>query len=152
MNIYTLFEQVPGLCYIEDYLTLEGHDGQIDAIEYSPDGRSIASGGSDRTVRIWRADGAEWGRPVAAFSPLGARDVFDCAACALLAVSGVAAAHAHATLDWIARGFLDAGALPPAFHPVIDGAPGGISRIAYSAAGVVFLRHADDPAARELLT
>ena len=69
---------------------------------------------------FWREDGAERGRPVASFSPLGARDVFDCAACALLAVSGVAPARADATLDWIARRFLDAGALPPAFDPVID--------------------------------
>ena len=71
--------------------------------------------------RYWPdvASGAARTYPLATITPTGARDVFDLAACALLAVSGVAPARAGGVLDWITRAFLAQGALPPAFHPVI---------------------------------
>ena len=58
--------------------------------------------------------------PVAAFSPAATRDVFDLAACSLLAVARLVPSLTSRTLDWIAAEFLERGALPPAFHPVID--------------------------------
>ena len=58
--------------------------------------------------------------PVASFTPVGARDIFDLAACSLLALSDIAPAMSAAALDWITIEFLDQGKLPPAFHPVID--------------------------------
>ena len=57
--------------------------------------------------------------PPASFSPLGVRDTFDLAACALLALSGAAPALGDLALDYVARDFLEPGRLPPAFHPVI---------------------------------
>jgi WD40 repeat protein len=36
-----------------ELLTLTGHEGAINRIVFSPDGRRIASGGVDRTLRIW---------------------------------------------------------------------------------------------------
>jgi WD40 repeat protein len=35
---------------------LFGHQGRVDAVDFSPDGSSIVSGGVDRTVRIWRCE------------------------------------------------------------------------------------------------
>ena len=71
--------------------------------------------------RYWpdAADGTPRHYPLATITPTGSRDVFDLAACALLAVSGVAPARAREVLAWIATEFLARGDLPPAFHPVI---------------------------------
>ncbi|GAA1313036.1 protein kinase domain-containing protein [Saccharothrix xinjiangensis] len=42
--------------------TLPGHDGLAVDVEFSPDGELLASGGSDRVVRLWRVrDGARAG-------------------------------------------------------------------------------------------
>ena len=45
---------------IAEARVLEGHEGSIYTVEFAPDGTERASGGVDRTVRIWRLDtGAE---------------------------------------------------------------------------------------------
>ena len=67
---------------------------------------------------FWPDDVGRW-HPLAAHSPLVARDLFDLAAAALLGASGVAPRIGAAVLDGIASRFLAREALPPAFAPVI---------------------------------
>ena len=38
---------------------LRGHDGPINSVSWSPDGRRIATGGNDLAVRVWDADTGE---------------------------------------------------------------------------------------------
>ena len=33
--------------------TLEGHDDEVNSVCFSPDGCRLASGSSDRTLRLW---------------------------------------------------------------------------------------------------
>ena len=42
--------------------TLKGHTGQVYTVAFSPDGKRVASGSSDRLVKIWdAATGSEVG-------------------------------------------------------------------------------------------
>ncbi|GJG87050.1 hypothetical protein tb265_22310 [Gemmatimonadetes bacterium T265] len=69
--------------------------------------------------RFWPA--ADVGRryPIASFTPIAVRDVYDLAAAALLGVSRAAPELADRALAYAADAFLARGVLPPAFSPVV---------------------------------
>lgn len=43
---------------VEEVNRLEGHTGELRAVSYSPNGKIIASASSDKTIKLWRRDGA----------------------------------------------------------------------------------------------
>ncbi len=42
---------------IREYNRLEGHEGNVISVSFSPDGQLLASGSQDKTVKIWRRNG-----------------------------------------------------------------------------------------------
>lgn len=36
-------------------LTLRGHEGWVNAVAFSPDGKHLVTGGADDTVKVWKA-------------------------------------------------------------------------------------------------
>jgi WD40 repeat protein len=45
------------LAVFKGHQAIKGHAGGIDAVQFSPDGQRIVTGGSDRTARLWNLQG-----------------------------------------------------------------------------------------------
>jgi WD40 repeat protein len=53
-NFGTLFAQDE--ITLKHFKTLKGHSGYVNSVYWSPDGKYLASGAKDDTVKIWGAD------------------------------------------------------------------------------------------------
>jgi hypothetical protein len=42
-----------------EYNRLEGHENYVNSISFSPDGKTLATGSSDKTIKLWNLDGKE---------------------------------------------------------------------------------------------
>jgi hypothetical protein len=89
-GVVHVFETATG----EELCTFTGHRGTIDALTFSPDGRRLATGGSDTTVLVWELFAREAPRSV----PLS-RDDRDALWADLAALDGAAALKAMRTLS-----------------------------------------------------
>ncbi len=60
------------------YQQLQGHDGLVNSVRFSPDGRFLASASNDTTLRLWDLEQLDLGKALAVFE--GHTDIAWCAA------------------------------------------------------------------------
>ena len=66
----------------EGEITLKGHTDRVQAMSYSADGRTLITGGDDKTIRIWNAETGEcvkrWKTPPSMSAPFPVRALGTC--------------------------------------------------------------------------
>ena len=57
--VFSLLSHPHGDKTREELATLKGHDDVVNSVAFSPDGKTLASGSYDQTVKMWVGDARE---------------------------------------------------------------------------------------------
>jgi WD40 repeat protein len=51
-----IFRRPAGIAFLKPLDTLREHTGSVKSVTYSPDGKTLISGGADRTIKLWHIE------------------------------------------------------------------------------------------------
>lgn len=54
LHILIVLDKLKGKQHANNAIDLPGHKDEVYAVDWSPDGQKVGSGGKDKAIRVWR--------------------------------------------------------------------------------------------------